>query len=166
MTINVKQAGKILFLWSTLMICHVSVCLAKTSGCPDGVNVAQQDGAENYLELNVEGGSEKHRFLCMSLGQVGCTSTAPCSDEQNLSLDEVGVSPAVQEENHSDMPAPYPGQRFIGKYGQCVCTARSWAREAALYFFEHQKSRDVTWNSVLVDKCELSQYQRLSKLAF
>lgn len=66
------------------MICHV--CLVKSSGCPFGVDVAQQDGAENYLELNVEGGSEKHRFLCVSLGQVGCTSSALCRDEQNFSL--------------------------------------------------------------------------------
>lgn len=51
------------------------------------------------------------------------------------------------------MPAPYPGQRFIGTYGQCVCAARSWAREAALHFSEHQKSRGMTWNSVPMDKC-------------
>lgn len=91
-------------------------------------------------------------FVC-PLGQVGCTSTALRSTEQNFSLGGVGISPAVQKENHSDMPAPYPGQRFIGTYGQCVCAARSWAREAALHFSEHQKSRGVTWNSVLMDKC-------------
>lgn len=63
-----NRLAKCCFCGQLLTICHASVCLAKTCGYPLGVHVAQQDRAENYLELNVEGGSEKHLFLCTSFG--------------------------------------------------------------------------------------------------
>lgn len=69
--VGVKQVSQILLLWSTPLQFATCLCLTKDSCLPFRANVAQQDHAENNLDLNLDGGSKKHCFGFTSLGRAG-----------------------------------------------------------------------------------------------